>query len=274
MLKKIICILLGLVSIFLFCGCSEINYMQAILPNGSILENTQIKVDKRAVESAGMDYTYVLNCAKEEMEEYFSNPEFMVFGVQISSTTVNYYTGEVSKYITFANYDVYCEVYGIDPDEETEKEIESGLFWDKEILLKNKLLYADVVGSWIYDAFVDRIEQEYPDLCGFDFSDVDCYYCYGVPLTYARVERLRSNCTYFYDQELGGGTERFFVWEYNHNDADREMVIYKNVVHLWVWYATGIVLTLIFIIILIIVHYARKKKDREPEMVDVSSETI
>lgn len=248
-------------SAFFLCGCSEMNYIQVVLPDGAIMEQVQINIDKSQVENAGMDYMYVLSCAKEEVDLRLSNPIYDRLGV-LPTSSLNPYTGEVTGTITYANYNIYCDVYDIDPSEEPEHEVIAGLFYDKEIIIKSKLVYADVLDSAVYSRFVERIKLEYPDLCGFEFSDVDCYYCYGVPLDYAKVERLRSNCTYSYDQEMNSGNVRLFVWRYNHNDPDSEMVIYKNILHQWAWYAAGILFTFIFMLVLLIAHWCKKKNKR------------
>ena len=260
--KKLLCILFVICSIFVFSGCSRMEYAQIIYPNGQIGEFIGVNVDKSIIENAGLDYEFVLNCIKDEIDAQLNNSIYNVLGVTVSSEK-NSATGSVTGQIIFANYNVYCQVFGIDPNEEKESEIKKGFLFDREILSRHSLVYATQNKQVIYQNITERLQTQYPEI-PFDFGNVDCYYSYAVPLSYAQVERIRTNASYHYDKQYSNYSLRHFVWHYDHNNPDAEAVIYVNHIHSWAWYVLGIGLTIVFMLVMLCVAIIKKTHPKTP----------
>jgi len=275
MSKKLLCIILAICSVFLFSGCSKMEYAQIIYPNGQIGEHIGVTINKTAIEKAGLDYEFVMDCVKEEIDNQLNNSIYNVIGVTISSEK-NLSTGTVTGQIIFANYNVYCLVFGIDPNEESEKVIEKGFLYDREILSKHNLVYATQNKEIIYNNITQRLQTLYPDV-PFGFQDVDCYYSYAVPLAYAQVERIKTNATYHYDKDYSNYSLRHFVWRYDHSNPNAQAVIYVNHIHSYAWYILGIGLTIIFMIVMLCVALIKKahpKITQEPQKIELEQNKI
>lgn len=265
MSKKLMCIVLSICCIFLFAGCSKVEYAQIIYPNGQIGEIIGVSVNRTEIESAGLDYEFVLDCVKDEVDTQLNNSIYNKLGVTVTSEK-NYNTGTVTGQIIYANYNVYCQVFGIDPNEKTEKEIKKGFLFDREILSRHKLVYATQNKDTIYNNISARLNAMYPEI-PFDFNDVDCYYSYAVPLAYAQVERIKSNATYHYDKQYSNYSLRHFVWQFDHEKPNAEAVMYVNHIHSYAWYLLGIGLTIIFMFIILCIKKAHPKQDKKEQSI-------
>lgn len=278
MIKKIITAILCVFMALTFCGCSSITYTVAQTPNGAVIQNISISIDSSALNKAGISYDYVVSCVQDEINDVVNSmidlagqkgvqtynmssfPQGLISGMGYSYAHITT-SGEISGRLNYDSYNIYCQVHDIDPSEEIENEIEYGIFVDREILARGTLIFSSETAQTIYQNVQAKILAQYPN-CTYNFADTECYYSYAVPLSYAKVKRIKSNATYVQDEQYSANESlRYFVWQYNHNNPNFEMVLYRNILHTWAWYSFAILLTGLFMLAMFIVYRVKKRKN-------------
>jgi len=273
-IKYLLCGIFFAITCLIFAGCSEVYYGRIVLPNGQIVESVEIQLDTAAIRQKGYNPEHFLTCISDELKARFLQIKSRVLqGVEYSLQIPT--QSKVVGQLSYDNYSVFCTVWEIDPDEPKENEVIKGLLYDKEILSKGKLVYAGESVETITKSINQRLAKYYPSGVDFTFQDVDCNYSYSVPLAQAKVERIKANCNYTVDEAYGDYSLRTYVWYFNHANPDLEMVLYKNHIHNWVWYALGIIITLVVMLIVLMIYFLKQKhKNKLMQNQEVKQEKI
>lgn len=277
-LKSVLCFVLIMVSI-VFCGCSQVNFINYTDENGIYTEVLEITLDETKFENlnkAKQDIsdavnstllskysTYTMNINMKLNEfKYDSEKQDLYVAYQdlLDDVTWETHNFDDKNYfyikLMFASTSSYLIFYDITEKNFSEKEVTKGLFY-------NTINYKGNLGYYIQHSLYSTLRHSpYLDKYFETFSEED------VDLTYSYLagsSRYKSNADeVFY---VGEGLYSH-TWKVDTNNMDKEIHFSLRIANRWIWYVLAIGISLIVCVILIltalIMHFLKKKQQKNP----------
>lgn len=269
-------------SIFLFAGCSSTSQYTIYYKNGSRSSEFQVTIDSTACTNLGLNPSDILQKVKQyaiNQESILRNQSYSLNGVKIEHGVDpnNEYTYNFT--LSFDSFDAYCKFYNITQEQidNTEPEIESGLYVSKYIIQKyslvdeNGTLSTSALGinfsySTIYEDFRRNICDGSATLCNqlLDKIQLNIIKCF--PSAYGYRSNANEVGTLQLYEGVNSHTATYYsahCWSGTVLNPPKEILVYRNYVlsnNRIAWYVTAIILTVIFGVILTIVLCAKHKE--------------
>lgn len=275
----------------IFTGCnSAVTVGFGVLPDGSIRQVYQVVLDENELklkysgENIEKIYTTTydyLNKLKESAnlraEQYMTEKGMSSHypwraGIEPAENNGVTSNGTIACVIQFYSeyfYKEYIKFIGGTVSDEGESEVttKKGFFYDTIIYQDTELPVADIVEiQSVYDEIKNELLAK-GVVFNEDLTKANIYYDYVVPLSYAQVNRLKSNAIREYiqveNQKVASGDTvaynmKHYVFKYN-PDGDNRLVLYRYRVNSVVWYLFALALLIVFAIVLLISYGIRTK---------------
>jgi len=272
MLRTILCCMLILVSI-VFCGCSNVHYVNYTDENGvytEMLEITLVKTKFENLESAKQDITNAIKSTLEsqhssytadinaKINEIKNDPKKQDLCIAYNNLLddISWNIDEFNKNnslvvkLQFQSKTSYLFFYDISNKNFSKKEINKGLFYNK-IYFKGNLNH--FMQNSLYQTLKSSIYlKKYFNI--FDEEDVNLTYSY-----LAGSSRYKSNADSI---SYAGDGYYSHTWNVDINNPDKEIYFSVRLANRWIWYVLAIGISLIVCFILVVIALILKIKNR------------
>lgn len=254
-MRKFNFVLILLLVLISFSGCSQISYGISVNTDGSVTEMVQVKLDNEALLSAGMDTFGLLDEIETVMQDWLDTK---VNGRILLGLTPSIQKDNGNFSVTFSlNYssmEAYYQFWEI-TQEVQETEYEFHFFYDREILSRRTTVFNDIQNSSFALYFQNWCEENYADSSSiWTDSDFQFGYVYALP----SYLKYLSNADWTYS--INGMS--YYIWEFDLSQTDTQICFYLNVVqgrNFACWWLMFLVMTVIFGICLYMRMFLRLK---------------
>ena len=282
MRKKFLCLLLSIISVFIFAGCANIEYHRVTDDTGQIIDRLIVELhDNEIIEKIGeVKFTALKQDIEGDFNDYIQAINNMKPHLQVENPEMDFSTGIVAErsswikneeniskitiQIVYKNSAYLQALNGSSSNDETQEDSD-----DTEIInnlfISKYMMYSDNVFSDIDEtAYYQYYTASYGE---FNMSDVNLTQVYGTT-----DNRLRSDADYI--ENIEG--INYHLWDIEtENDAYKVKKLsyhYRTAVGTG-WYILALGLSLVLAIILIIV-YIIKRKNTKKHMVKIDLNTF
>lgn len=273
--KSILCFLLIIVSL-IFCGCSQVNYVNYTDEDGVYTEVVEITLDETKftnVEQVKKDISNQVDITLEtkhnaylskvgtKIEEYRYDPEnqdlFKAYNDLLDDIT--WQTSDEDNYyqvkIMFNSTSSYLIFYDLTKKNFSNKSVKEGLFYDT-------ITFTGNLGYYVQNSLYPTLRyspylEKYFNI--FSEEDVDLTYTYLTSSKRYKSDADRVN--------YAGDGYYAHSWVVNSENIEKEIHFSVRIANRWIWYVVAIGISLIFalilVIIAIVINIPKRKKDNE-----------
>ena len=272
--NKIFSLILIALSLFVFCGCANVEYQRITDGVGQILDKLIIELDeKEIIEKVGnvkfatlkqdieddlRDYELAINYLKPQLQQKYSDMDFYT-GI-IAKTTPWLSDGKTSRISIEILYkdSTYLQCLNgsesSDSGEKQNNEIVSNLFISK-LMMYSDNVFKDMESMGMHGgSYYDYYTTNYSE---FTVADVNLTQVYGTADT-----RLKSNADY--KTNIDG--INYHLWEIDTAEKgynSMQLTYYYTTAVGTGWYIVALALSLGLAIILLVVYIIRKINDKK-----------
>lgn len=273
-----------LICVFTFFGCARVDMMRIIDGNYIITDKITIEFDEKKISSKGKtveevmskldaDFDILKTAIDDWKNEFATDYQDLYVEMQLGILCgkENSIKNEYSMYITFANSKMFYLFYGYyDTDEYgidgALKDV--GPFMDKiaheEYGVENLNWFLKKYSMLVSDNPIKNIKEftyndrnicdDYSNFTGYTIEDLELNQIFTYP-----DDRIYSNADF--EEEVGGLS--FFGWELNGKDENFKLELYRLLPKTVAWYALGLIISTIVVIVLIFMYRKKYKKQVE-----------
>lgn len=277
--KAILTLLLIICCVFLFTGCATVSYSVVEQESGGVEQVVEIELDQRQLVKAGATQTQIdeiknkilsrMSQIKDNLYTSFQSRLVNDSDLSVSqkehyfqSLSLKTYTndGAMGIKMSFADVASYYYFYEIDPNEESDTEIieqNQNLFFSKYIQ-STKTIFSD---SELIQPLIDEANSYIQSLNLPKPTQIKApNFCYSYRSTNSKLYSdadtrvLDSNGGYIH------------TWYIASDETQREINFYTIQPRRVVWYVLALIVVFIFVAIMFIVYFVKKKKAKKDEV--------
>jgi len=241
-MKKLNLIIILLIILLGFTGCSQINYGISVNLDNSISEMMQIKLDNENLSTAGINAVDLMGEIETQMQEWLNQKiqgrTIIGFNADIQKDETNFY---ITLSLNYSTIEVYNQFWNVIPNNE-EKKCVFHFFYDSVIISENTSIFSDIQNSSFAEYFQNWCTENYPDSANiWTDNDFQFGYVYSIPSALRYFSNADRVC-------LVNGMA-YHIWEFDLSQTDTEICFYINIIqgrNLACWWIIFLVLTGIF----------------------------
>lgn len=257
--------------IFLFAGCTNIEFQRLVDDFGQILDKVTIEIDETKLPS-DVNVNTLVGKIKGDLRKYYVNPMLQRLAVFKDQHPIEYHQlidyvsiGEpiesvengihkITVETIFASSDVMAFMYGYDStDTDSDSELtESKNFFIKKYTQTTDNVFGDITqiefsGENLFDKYVEFVGEEY------GASDVTLTQIYG-----STDSRMHSNA----DETIYYNGFTCHLWEFSGDDSSGQLMFYYLTANPTGWYVLAIVITILVVLIIVGCYIIKKRKNK------------
>ena len=260
---KFLLVIVVVMSVITFFGCSDVSFMVVQYPNGEILQSFSVILNKTSVESAGYNYDVsvqkvkvVLEDALLKFKERFLLTSELSAPVkeQVMNNTLTLVEQEeqvISAQIRFNNITDYKYFYNLSDSSSAYTKVEKNPFFNKNISQRLTNFYNFQQDEIIKNAVIE-MQNYFSTNQVLTIDNINFSYCYAVP---SRAH-IYSDADYIFNKN---GID-FHVWQLKSDNLDRVIEFFTISIKPLTWYVLALALTLMLLGILLIIVKIKDKK--------------
>ena len=279
--KKLLSLILIICSVFVFCGCANIEYQRITDDTGQIIDklvielnekeilqkisNVELQALKKDIQSDLDNYVVAINYAKPQLQAQYPDMDFAT-GIVAETTPWEYVSKDVSKIyieIYYKNSDYMLKINGGNTEEDPENEddnteIISDLFISKYMMYSDNVFMGMEEVSMGSETYFDFYTTKYSD---FSVKDINLTQVYGTT-----DSRLKSNA----DHKTTIDGINYHLWEIdteNGGYTKAKLSYYYTTAVGTGWYIVALALTFALAFILLVVYIIKRNDDRKYKQV-------
>jgi hypothetical protein len=273
--NKIFSLILIICSLFVFCGCANVEYQRITDDTGQILDKLIIELDEKALlkKMSNVKLAELKQDIKTDLDEYVLAINYLKPELQNQYADMDFYSGIVAKTIPWIYQDgsvcrisieilykdsTYLQCLNGSADsedgEETPREIVSNLFISKLMMYSDNVFMDMENMAMDNESYYDYYTTKYS---GFTVADVNLTQVYGTT-----DKRLKSNADY--KTRIDG--INYHLWEIDTAEKgynSMQLTYYYATAVGTGWYIVALSVSFGLAIMLLLVYIIRKVKDRK-----------
>ena len=268
--KLIILSVLLFLIIPIFSACSQVRAMMLINNDGTVEEIVQVELNQTKIEQAGYSYLDVVkdveqiaNNQIDLMINYLNekvNSDLIMLQDEEDNETIASYINGIEKTVKkdngeifisakFKNVDIYKYYYNIKGSNKVEMKTEKHFFYDKVYYYSNTSFLKHFE---LFNALKDYFSTKYPEIA--DMGENELLYTYKTD-----SRREHSDADYI----KRDGQDYYHTWVVDENEIDKPIMFYYNIANSEVFILLGIVVSLVCGLIMVLIGFIIKKKNRK-----------
>lgn len=276
--KKFLSLILIICSVFVFCGCANIEYQRITDDTGQIIDKLVIELNekeilqtmsnielqelKRDIQKDLDNYVVAINYTKPQLQLQYPDMDFST-GIVAETTPWEYVSQDVSKIyieIYYKNSDYMLKINGGGNQEEDQENSDSNTEIISDLFISKYMMYSDNVFMGMEEVsmgsqtYFDFYTAKYSD---FTVEDVTLTQVYGTT-----DSRLKSNADY--KTTIDG--INYHLWEIDTKNGGyntAKLSYYYTTAIGTGWYLVALALTFVLAFVLLVVYIIRKNDDRK-----------